>query len=99
MARLPEGYSLNGNLAFQGAPAHGNPVASELVNPAAAQIRTAVQQQGATEATRAETQAAQMAVAAKEAIQRALLAQNPNALSGLGTIAKNPEILSNIGLP
>jgi hypothetical protein len=98
MARLPEGYSLNGGLAFAGAPAHGNPAAAELVNPAVAQVRTATQQQASTEGTRAEIQAAQMAAAAKTMIQKAALAQNPNALQGLGAIAQNPGILENIGL-
>jgi len=97
MALLPKNYSLNGGLAFAGAPAHGNPNAAELVNPAAAQVRTAVQQQATAEDTRAATQAAQMAVAAKGMIQRAALEKNPEALPGMAAIAQDPGILENIG--
>ena len=99
MARMPAGYSLNGGLAFQGAPAHGNPVARELESgPSMSQVIQATQQEATRQMTRAEAQASQLAVGAKNAVHQMLLASDPNALRGLKAIAANPEIPANIGL-
>ena len=99
MARMPAGYSLNGGLAFQGAPAHGNPVARELESgPSMSQVVQAAQQETTRQMTRAEAQASQMAVAAKNAMHRIIHAEDPNALGGLRTIAQDPQLMANIGL-
>lgn len=99
MARVPAGYSLNGGLAFQGAPAHGNHVATELeAGPAPAQMKQSLQQEANRQMTRAEMQAAQMAAGAKNAMHRMLLAGNPGALKGMSAVAADPSILTNIGL-
>ena len=103
MSRLPDGYSLNGGLAFQGQPAHGNTAArAELeAGPAAAQVAQATQQTQQGVKQNLVTQRAQMASALangfKLGLQRATLAGNQDALPGMRAIAVNPEILTNIG--
>jgi hypothetical protein len=96
MARLPDGYSLNGNLAFQGQPAHGNTVAREMINPSQAQVDQSLQQEATRQVTRAEEQAAGMVAEAKLKLQRLALARNPKALPGLGRL--DPDVLANTGL-
>ena len=104
MSRLPDGYSLNGGLAFQGQPAHGNTAArAELeAGPTATQVAQATQQTRQNVVQNQMTQRAQMASALangfKQSLQRATLAGSQDALPGMQAIAANPEILANIGL-
>jgi hypothetical protein len=100
MANLPRSaYSLNGGLAFQGAPAHGNVVARELESgPAPSQVAQSAQQEATRQGTRAEALASQMAASAKNAMHELLLRGNSGALPGMSAIAANPELVANIGL-
>lgn len=98
MARMPNGYSLNGNLAFQGAPAHGNPVAAEMVNPAEAQVKQSLQQTQTQQAVRgeaAQVAANNLAMQYKSRLQQAV---GPEGLPGLSAIAANPDLVGNLGL-
>ena len=88
---------LNGGLAFRGTPQYVNPEAAGLVNPAQKQLETAVVQTQQGVNANAATQAAQMAAKAKLLVQRGMLAENPDALKGLGEIAANPGIPGNTG--
>jgi hypothetical protein len=106
MARLPDGYSLNGNLAFQGQPAHGNTVAREMINPSQAQVAQSLQQtqQGAAQnqLTQSAQMASAMALAAKRRVQEPVA--RTGALLGLHRIAgaQRPDgtnpILDNTGI-
>ena len=97
MARLPDGYSLNGGLAFRGAPAHGNPVARQLVSgPTASQLEQSVQQMTSRQEVNAETQASQMAVQYKLATQRLLNSMLPGAFEATESLALNPGALADV---
>lgn len=102
MTMMPPGAKadgLNGGLVFRGSTQYANPEAAGLVNPAQEQLTTSLQQTQQGLEQNAATQAAQMAAGAKQAVQRMLLARNPDALMGLRKIAANPEaILGNTGL-
>ena len=100
MANLPRSaYSLNGGLAFAGAPAHGNPVAAEMVNPAEAQVKQSLQQTQTQQAVRgeaAQVAANNLAMQYKSRLQQAV---GPEGLPGLAAIAANRGITENLGLP
>jgi len=109
MTRVPGGYSLNGGLAFQGQPAHGNTAGAEVVDPRAAQVQQAAQQtqQGMTAnnlTARSQQMANVLLSNAKSNLQRAAAASNPDALPGLTTIARaqrddgSNAITENIGI-
>lgn len=96
MANLPRGAnSLNGGLAYTGAPAYGNPVAAEMVNPAQAQVQQAVQQETTRSQTREQAQASQLAVLHKSALQKLL---GREGLPNLAAIAADPGLVDNLGL-
>jgi len=89
MARLPDGYSLNGGLAFRGAPAHGNPSARQLIaGPTATQVEQSVQQMAGREQVNGETQASQLAAQYKLATQRLLQSMMPGAFEATEALTK-----------
>jgi hypothetical protein len=93
MTRVPDGYSYNGGLAFQGQHAHGNTAGAEVVDPRAAQVRQAAQQtqQGMTAnsvTARSQQMADILLRTAKTNLQRAAVASNRDALPGLTDIAR-----------
>lgn len=96
MANLPRNaYSLNGGLAFAGAPAHGNTNARELEEgPTAGQILQAMQQEGSRQAVRGEIAAANQAQRYKLALQSMVAPQ----LSGMQNVAQMGDIASAIGM-
>jgi len=112
MARLPDGYSLNGGLAFRGAPAHGNPSARQLIaGPTATQLEQSVQQMAGREQLNRQTQASQLAgqeqldpetlasgLAAKykSATQRLLKSIVPGAFEATEALATNPGALADV---
>lgn len=99
MANLPRNaYSLNGGLAFAGAPAHGNTNARELQEgPASGQVSQSLQQEGSRQAVLAELAAVNQAQRYKLALQAMIAPQ----LSGMQKVAQmgDPEaIASAIGM-
>lgn len=103
MANLPRNaYSLNGGLAFAGAPAYGNTNAQELAEGSTAgQIRQSLQQAASQERVREETRrvaANAMAQRFKSELQQATVQADPNALRNLRTIAAQPDLVQNLGM-
>jgi len=87
---------LNGGLAFRGTPPYENQEAAGLVDPRKEQLKTALAQTGQG-VERNAALAAQKLADAKLRVQGLMLAENPDALKGLGEIAANPDIPNNTG--
>ena len=112
MARLPDGYSLNGGLAFRGAPAHGNPNARQLFDgDAASQLGLSIQQEFGRQRLNRQTQASQLtgqeqldpetlasglAAEYKSATQRLLKSIVPGAFEATEALATNPGALADV---